>query len=79
MINDLLALYPIANQHSSTEKLAHNLNDKIMYVLNYGSLKLYLKLKINHVKIHSKFGSNRILILRQQNEKKLCHPFCKIC
>ena len=42
----------LINKHSSTEKLAQNLNDKIKYDLHYENLRLYLELGMKLVKFH---------------------------
>ena len=59
--HDMLSAYfqSLINKHSSTEKLAPNLSDKIKYVLHDENLRLYLKLGMERVKI------NRILQFSQ--------------
>ena len=42
----------LINQHSSTEKLAPNLYDKIKYILHFENLRLYLELGMELVKVH---------------------------
>ena len=52
--HDMLSPYSqsLINKHSSTEKLAPNLNDKIKYVLHFENLRLCLELGIQLVKVH---------------------------
>ena len=51
---DILSQYSqsLINKYSSTEKLASNLNDKIMYFLRYENSRLYLELGMELFKIH---------------------------
>ena len=52
--HDMLSTYSqsLINKHSSTEKLAPNLNDKVKYVLHYENVRLYLELGMELVKVH---------------------------
>ena len=86
--HDMLSPYShsLINKHSSTEKLAPNLNDKIKYVLHYENLRLYLELGMELFKIHRILQFSQSAWIKpyidfkiQRNEKRLRRPFCKTC
>ena len=85
--HDMLSPYSqsLINNHSSTEKLAPNLNDKIKYVLHYEIFGCTWNWEWNLLEFTeffisvSRLGSNRVLILIQRNENRLRRPFCKTC